>query len=313
MFDMRTSRPGLKPPDPALSRAPQVSEAVPVFGRRPPAEADRDAASGNDPAEATGADNSPEFIQSLARGLAIIEAFGAAGDGLTLAEAARRTGISRASARRSLHTLEALGYASSDGHRFSLTPRVLQLGFSYLRSGDLWTAAQAPMIELVETVHESCSAAVLDGTEIVYVARVPTRARVMSVTLGIGSRLPASVTSMGRVLLAALTPAERDRLLAQASPLAAHTDQTLTAAADLLRELARVADQGYSLVDQELEPGLRSIAVPLRDASDRVIAALNIGTHAGRVSVERLRDEILPALQHCAERIHAALGGRHPA
>lgn len=290
MFDMRTSRTGLKPPEADLSRPARPDDGSPEPG--PPGDA------------------GPEFIQSLARGLAIIEAFGQAGAGLTLAEAARRTGISRASARRSLHTLEALGYASCDGHQFRLTPRILQLGFSYLRSGDLWTATQAPMIELVETVHESCSAAVLDGTEIVYVARVPTQARVMSVTLGIGSRLPANLTSMGRVLLAALPAAERDRLLDQAGPLPAHTEKTLTTREALLGELNRVADAGYALVDQELEPGLRSIAVPLRDAGDRVIAALNIGTHAGRVSIERLRDEILPALRYCAERIHEALGGR---
>ena len=271
-------------------------------------------ASGDEPAQGGAA--GPAFIQSLARGLAIIEAFGQAGEGsagLTLAEAARCTGISRASARRSLHTLEALGYASSDGHRFHLTPRVLQLGFSYLRSGDLWGLAQAPMIELVDSVHESCSAAVLDGTEIVYVARVPTRARVMSVTLDIGSRLPAASTSMGRVLLAQLTPAERDRILAQATragTLPAHTDRTITTRAGLEQVLDRVAADGYSLVDQELEPGLRSIAVPIRDAGDRVIAALNVGTHAGRVTIERLLDEILPALRHCADRIHAALGGR---
>ena len=286
---MRTTRPGLKPSEPALSRAGLASDAS---GSR----------------DDDGAD--PVFIQSLARGLAIIEAFGQAGTGLTLAEAARRTGISRASARRSLHTLEALGYASTDGHRFTLTPRILRLGFSYLRSGDLWSVAQAPMLDVVEATHESCSAAVLDGTEIVYVARVPTRARVMSVTLGVGSRLPAASTSMGRVLLAHLAPAERERTLSLAGLLPAHTGLTITDRAALERELDRVADQGYSLVDQELEPGLRSIAVPVRDAGDRVIAALNVGTHAGRVTIERLRDDILPALQHCADRIREALGGR---
>lgn len=294
MFDMRTPRPGLKPPGDALSRpGPALDEQ--------------------------GADASPEFIQSLARGLAVIEAFGDAGEGLTLAEAARRTGISRASARRSLLTLEALGYAASDGHRFRLTPRVLQLGFSYLRSGDLWSAAQQPMIELSEAIQESCSAAVLDGDDIVYVARVPTRNRVMSVTLGIGSRLPAFATSMGRVLLASLPAIERGRRLgsmpsppnlAAAPPSPNEAGVAVMTGAALAAELERIAVQGHALVDQELEPGLRSIAVPIRDANDRVIAALNVGTHAGRVTIERLRGEILPALLSCAAQIHAALGGR---
>lgn len=320
MFDMRTLRSGLKPPGDALSRARTVmnatSEPLDPPGppdspelAEPPARptpcADGDEPAGEDASNAA----TPEFIQSLARGLAIIEAFGEAGEGLTLAEAARRTGISRASARRSLHTLEALGYASCDGHRFRLTPRVLQLGFSYLRAGDLWSAAQEPMIELSETIQESCSAAVLDGGEIVYVARVPTRNRVMSVTLGIGSRLPAVATSMGRVLLASLPATERDRLLAQVAP---RPGTAVMTGAALARELERVAAQGHALVDQELEPGLRSVAVPIRDARDRVIAALNVGTHAGRVSIERLRGEILPALLSCAGQIHAALGGRPP-
>ena len=261
-----------------------------------------------------GGDPSPEFIQSLARGLAIIEAFGQAGEGLTLAEAARRTGISRASARRSLHTLQALGYASCDGHRFRLTPRILQLGFSYLRSGDLWAAVQQPMAELTEAINESCSAGVLDGDEVVYVARVPTRNRVMSVTLGVGSRLPAATTSMGRVLLAnalaKLPRAERERRLAQALARAGGTDAALTPRTDLIRELDQIASRGHALVDQELEPGLRSVAVPILDASDRVIAALNVATHAGRVTIEKLRGDILPALQACADQIHAALGGR---
>jgi IclR family pca regulon transcriptional regulator len=289
LFAMRTARPGLKPPRPSLSSA------------RPTA---ADARARDDEG------SSGEFVQSLSRGLAIIEAFGGAGDGLTLAEAARRTGVSRASARRLLHTLETLGYARSDGRRFALEPRVLQLGFSYLQSRGLWEAAQPHMVELVEAIHESCSAAVLDGAEIVYVARVPVRARLMSLSLGIGSRLPAAATSMGRVLLASLAPAERGRGIERVGPLASRADRPAIDVRALARELDIVARQGYALVDQELEPGLRSIAVPIIDGAGRTVAALNIGTHAARVTIDRLRREFLPPLRHCAERIGAALGKR---
>ena len=158
-----------------------------------------------------------DFVQSRARGLAAIRAFDAAHPAQTLSDVARRAGLSRATARRVLHTLVGLGYADSDGRLFRLRPKVLELGFAYLHGTGLWGAAQPPMVELVERIHESCSAAVLDGDEIVYVARVPTRTRIMSITLGLGSRLPAHLTSMGRVLLAALPPAELDARLAAAA------------------------------------------------------------------------------------------------
>lgn len=256
---------------------------------------------------ATVVPDSGTFVQSFARGLAVIEAFEGAQQSLSLAQAARRAGLSRASARRSLLTLVELGYARFDGQQFSLAPRVLKLGFSYLHSQGLWAAAQAPMIELVETVHESCSVAVLDGLEIVYVARVPTRSRIMSISLGVGSRLPAAVTSMGRVLLASLATDERKRLLAQLQRLERHTAQTITDAGALALELDQVARQGFAIVDQELEPGLRSLAVPLRDSQGRTIAAINVGTHAARVTIERLRREILPGLRRCAEHIAQAM------
>ncbi len=253
------------------------------------------------------APDSGTYVQSLARGLSVIEAFDGAERGLTLADAARRSGLSRASARRSLHTLVELGYASFDGRQFALAPRVLKLGFSYLRSQGLWSAAQTPMVELVEAVHESCSVAVLDGPEIVYVARVPTRARIMSISLGIGSRLPAAATSMGRVLLASLAPAERTSALARLHRLERYTAQTIADPARFDAELDQIARQGYAIVDQELEPGLRSLAVPLVDGAGRTVAALNVGTHAARVTIDRLRREILPALRRCAERISQAM------
>jgi IclR family pca regulon transcriptional regulator len=289
---MRTTQPPLNRSRPALSStasgAPRPGEPV------------------GDPLD----DGAGEFVQSLARGLAVIEAFSGAEDGLTLADAARRTGLSRASVRRLLHTLESLGYARCDGRRFRLQPRVLRLGSSYLRSEGLSDAAQPHMVELVEAIHESCSAAVLDGSEIVYVARVPVRARLMSLSLGIGSRLPAALTSMGRVLLAGLDPAERAAVIGSGRLPGVEASGAAADAERLARELETVRRQGYALVDQELEPGLRSIAVPIVDGAGRTVAALNVGTHAARVTIERLRREILPPLRLCAQRIGDGLAGR---
>lgn len=249
-----------------------------------------------------------ELVQSLARGLAVIETFGSDAAAQTLSDVARRAGLARATARRLLHTLVALGYAETDGRLFRLRPRVLDLGFSYLHAQGQWALAQPAMVALVEQVQESCSAAVLDETEIVYVARVPTRTRIVSVSLGLGSRLPAHATSMGRVLLAAL-PAERlDAVLARAAPLPRHTERSITDPRELRRALRTVREQGFSLVDQEFEPGLRSIAVPLHDAAGRTVAALNVGTHASRLSVADLERRVLPSLKAAAGEIERAWG-----
>lgn len=250
-----------------------------------------------------------DFVQSLERGLAVIRAFDAEHAAQTLADVARRTGYSRAAARRLLHTLVVLGYAETDGRQFRLRPKVLELGFAYLHGTGLWGAAQPAMVELVERVHESCSAAVLDGTEVVYVARVPTRTRIMSVTLGLGSRLPAHLTSMGRVLLAGLPQQELDARLAALGPIERHTDRTTVDRAALRRAIDRVRAQGWAIVDQELEPGLRSVAVPVHGAGQAVIAALNVGTHASRVTLEDLRGRILPALREAGAAVSRALGG----
>ena len=254
-------------------------------------------------------DASGEFVQSLARGLAVIRAFDAANPALTLSDVARRAEVSRAAARRLLHTLVELGYAEADARLFRLRPKVLELGFSYLHGTGLWGAAQPVMVELVERLHESCSAAVLDGDDIVYVARVPTRTRIMSITLGLGSRLPAHLTSMGRVLLAALPDPELDRRLATLGAVEARTDRTLTDAAALRRAIAKVRTQGFALLDQELEPGLRSVAVPVHGPGGAVIAALNVGTHASRVTLEDLKGRVLPALKETAEAVSRAMGG----
>ena len=256
------------------------------------------------PADAPGGD----FVQSLARGLAAIRTFDAGHPAQTLSDVARRAGLSRATARRVLHTLVELGYADGDGRLFRLRPKVLELGFAYLHGTGLWGAAQPAMVELVERVHESCSAAVLDGADIVYVARVPTRTRIMSITLGLGSRLPAHLTSMGRVLLAALPPPELDARLAAPAPAPPPAGGATIEADALRRAIARVRAQGFAIVDQELEPGLRSVAVPVHGPGGAVVAALNVGTHASRVTLEDLKGRILPALRETALAVSRAMG-----
>ncbi|MGH9213398.1 MAG: IclR family transcriptional regulator domain-containing protein [Acidimicrobiales bacterium] len=249
-----------------------------------------------------------EFVQSLERGLAVVRAFSRERPSMTLAEAARETGLTRATARRLLFTLCALGYATSDGKRFTLTPQVLDIGYAYLSSLDLTGIAQSEMEALVECTHESCSAAVLDGTEIVYVVRVPTK-RIMTISLGLGSRLPAHAASMGRVLLADLPPAQLDDYLdtAKLEPL---TERTITDPGALRSELDKVRRQGWALVDQELEEGIRSVAAPLRDRHDRAVAALNVSSHAGRVDLGTLRGDFLPAVVETAARISERLARR---
>lgn len=249
-------------------------------------------------------------MQSLAKGLAVLECFDDAHAALTLSDVARRTAMTRAAARRLLLTLTQLGYCANDGKRFRLTPRVLNLGFAYLHAGGIWTIAQPYMVELVEQIHESCSAAVLDGRDIVYVARVPVQTRIMSIGLTIGSRLPAHWTSMGRVLLAELPDQRLRGYLAELGPLAAKTERSITDAKKLREVIRNAGEQGYAMIDQELEPGLRSIAVPVRGADGRVGAALNVGTHAARVTTQQLLGNVLPRLKHTAERISLAIGAR---
>ena len=248
---------------------------------------------------------SADFVQSLARGLAVIRAFDAADPQLTLSDVARRAEIPRAAARRFLRTLETLGYVRSDGRIFALTPRVLELGFSYLSALSLPEIVQPHLERLSREVDESVSAAVLDGSEIVYIARVPTR-RIMSVRITIGTRFPAYATSMGRVLLAGLPQADAEATLA-ASPLSPLTDRTITDAAALRDELARVREQGWALVDGELEPGLRSVAAPLHGRGGAAVAAVNVSTSATRDSVEHLVETYVPALLRTAAAIDAEL------
>ncbi|TDC26792.1 IclR family transcriptional regulator domain-containing protein, partial [Kribbella albertanoniae] len=217
--------------------------------------------------------SSGTFLQGLERGLAVIRAFSADAPALTLSEVARDVGLTPATARRILLTLEQLGYVRTDGRQFSLTPRVLALGWAYLSSLDLGELAGPYMEELSAATRESCSIATLDLPDIVYVARVPT-SRIMTVALGVGARLPAYPTSMGRVLLAGLGAAALDAYL---SDVAAEqlTPHTITSPDQLRAAIDQTRTDGYALVDQELELGLRSLAAPIHNSRGRIIAALN--------------------------------------
>ena len=250
----------------------------------------------------------PEFVQSLERGLAVIRAFSRREPALTLTEIAERTGLTRAAARRFLITLRDLGYVESDGRLFSLRPRVLELGYSYLSSLPVWEMARPHLEELAAKVRETTSASVLDGTDIVFVARVETN-RIMSMTLGVGSRLPAWATAMGRVLLAGLGPERLDEYF-RAVTLRPLTPHTVTDEARVRELVAQAAGQGWTLVDQEVEEGVRSLAVPIRGPLGRSEAALTVCSHAYRVSVERIMEEFLPMVQETTGRISAELARR---
>ena len=249
-----------------------------------------------------------DFVQSLERGLAVIRAFDAEHRELALSEVARLTGLTRAAARRFLLTLVKLGYVNFSQGRFSLRPRVLELGYAYLSSLTLPEVALPHMEQLVAKVNESCSISVLDDIDVVYVARVPTR-RIMSITLAVGTRLPAFVTSMGRVLLAGLPDEELEERLARIE-VTQLTSRTVTDKDALRVILAGVRRQGYAATDQELEEGLRSLAVPLRSASGAVTAALNVSVHASRASMAALRRDFLPLALRTAAAIEEDLRGR---
>ncbi|MEO3814857.1 IclR family transcriptional regulator C-terminal domain-containing protein [Sphaerisporangium sp. B11E5] len=245
------------------------------------------------------------FVQSLERGLAVIRAFDADHPELTLSEVAARTGITRAAARRFLLTLAELGYMHTDGRLFRLSPRVLELGYSYLSGLPFSDIAEPHLKRLVAEVKESVSLSVLDGDDIVYVTRVPT-SRIMSVHIMVGTRFPAAVTSMGRVLLAYLPDEEIERRLKEIA-LEPRTSRTLTSVTALRAELRRIRSQGYAIVDQELEEGLRSAAAPVRDRGGTVVAAVNIPVHAARYSVDAMRRDLVPPLLATAARIEADL------
>lgn len=249
----------------------------------------------------------PDFVQSLERGLSVIRAFDAEHAELTLSEVAATTGVTRAAARRFLLTLAELGYVRSDGRFFSLTARVLELGYAYLSSLSLPEVAESHLEALVAEVNESSSVSVLDGMDVVYVARVPV-SRIMTVAISVGTRFPAYATSMGRVLLAGLPDDELAAYLATVR-LERLTARTVSSVAALRGELAKVRGQGWAIVNQELEEGLRAVAAPIRDRAGQVVAAVNVSAHASRTSLEAMRRDLLPLLLKTAARIEADLPG----
>lgn len=251
---------------------------------------------------------SDSYVQSFARGLSVIRAFGPQRAQMTLTEVAAACNLTRAGARRILLTLEHLGYVSSDERKFALTPKILELGYAYLSATPLWNLALPYMETVAEVTRESCSVSVLDGVDVVYILRLSTH-KVMSINLAVGSRLPAWATSMGRVLLAGLPDAELDRVL-DASDIRAYTDKSQTDRKALKKILVGVSANRYASVVEELEPGLQSVAVPIIDRSHRVIGAMNISCHASRYSEEKMLEIFLPPLQHAADQINQALQRR---
>ena len=292
------------------SMTPSARSANTPGGAGPPAAAAGPADGvGESGARSVAADTGPprnsDFVQSLDRGLAVIKAFGPDRERLSLSEVARATGLTRAATRRFLLTLVKLGYVRNDGREFSLRPRVLELGYAYLSGLAMPEVAAPHLEELVAQVRESSSISVLDSQHIVYVARVPTK-RIMTVSISVGTRFPAYATSMGRVLLAGLSEDDLSRYLAEAD-LAPITGRTVTDP-DRLREILRdVAKQGYAIVDQELEEGLRAVAAPIHGAGGAVTAAINLSAHASRISMSAMRTELLPHLLQTASRIESDL------
>ena len=266
--------------------------------------------SGREAYPAAAAARDSDFVQSLDRGLAVIRAFGPDRERLSLSEVARATGLTRAAARRFLLTLVKLGYVRSDGREFSLRPKVLELGYAYLSGLALPEVAQPHLEELSERLHESSSISVLDGQQVVYVARVATK-RIMTVAISVGTRFPAYAASMGRVLLAGLTADELDKYLAEAT-FEAFTAQTVTDPDELRSIVREVGRQGYAIVDQELEEGLRAIAAPIRDSSGTVTAAINVSAHASRYGTADMITRLVPALLETAAQIEADLKAVSP-
>lgn len=247
-----------------------------------------------------------DFVQSLEKGLKVIAAFDAENAQMTLTEVSKKVDLTRANARRILLTLQHLGFVQTeDGKQFSLSPKVLSLGYSYLSSLPFQELAKPYLKALAEEVNESCSMSVLDGYDIVYVARVQTN-RIMTISLAIGTRLPVYATSMGRVLLAGLPEAEMKDFLkgVKAEQL---TPNTITASEKLIERVQLVKERGWALADQELEIGVRSIACPIKDKNGKTIAALNISGHASRVSKDEMLEKFLPHLKSTVAQIENAI------
>lgn len=246
-------------------------------------------------------DDGPDYVQSLARGLDVICAFSREAPAMSLSEVAEITGLSRAVVRRSLLTLSHLGYVAQRGRLFYLTPRILNLGYRFLSSLDFTELAMPFMEDLSRRINESCSMSILDKSEIVYVVRVPVR-KVITVSLGVGARLPAFCTSMGRVLWSGLANEDLEAELAQLKP-EAFTAYTKIAPQEIRAELLRVKEQNYAYVEQELELGLCSIAVPIRNRVGKMVTSLNVGMPFRDGARDRAMQVILPALRDTARQI----------
>lgn len=247
-----------------------------------------------------------EFMTTLAKGLAVLASFGEQRPTMTLSQAAVASQLSRATARRVLLTLSELGYVSQSGRDFSLAPRILELGFAYLSTQSWIDRAEPLMKELSHSLKESCSAAILQDTEIVYVARMPAPHRIMSTTIAVGTRLPAFHTSLGRIQLGFLSPADVRERLGRAA-LTRHTPRTIVEPDALLARIREDNAQGYSIVDEELEQGLRSLAVPIVTRGGENVGAINLSAHASRSSRNELRDKFLPKLSAIAQEISRSL------
>mgnify|MGYP006422512027 CR=1 FL=1 len=243
-----------------------------------------------------------DYVSALASGLEVLQAFDADYPRMTLSEVAARTDMDRAKARRFLLTLHALGFVKHNGRQFELTPRVLQLGYAYLASDQYRAIIQQYLEDITAELGESSSLAVLDGDDVVYVMRSPARHRLMAITLSVGTRLPAAYTSMGRVLLAQVSEAELDAFLARVR-LEAFTASSATRSDVLRDEIIKVREQGYSIVDQELESGLRSVAVPVFAGNGELLGAINISTNAARVDMKMLMGEYLLRIKSAGETI----------
>jgi IclR family pca regulon transcriptional regulator len=246
-----------------------------------------------------------EFMSTLAKGLAVLGSFGKVRPTMTLSQAAQAAGLSRATARRILRTLTQLGYVIQNGREFSLSSGILKLGYAYLATQNWIESATTLMRQLSEELHESCSAAILDSTEVVYVAPIPA-GRIISASLAVGTRLPAFHTSLGRIQLGFLGGAELWRRL-KSLRIEAYTPSTITDPQALFDRVREDHSQGFAIVDEELERGLRSIAVPIVDRGGKAVAALNVSTHSTRTTRNEMRERFLPGLRSLAERISASI------
>lgn len=246
-----------------------------------------------------------EFLEALARGLRVVEAFGRDRRWLTLSDVARLVDLPRASVRRTLYTLVKLGYAEMDDRLFRLTPRILALAGAYLSSNTITDIVQPALERLSDEIGEACSAAVLDGADVVMIAHASPN-RMLSVSAQVGYRLPALSSSLGRVLLAALGDKQADEFIAQAK-VAKLTPSTVTNKAELRAAIVKARMDGFALADQEAEAGFRSISVPLRRRDGRTIAALNVGVHAQRVPLDTMRKVFLPRLRALADDLASQL------